>query len=53
MQRAFILYFSTEKKNNLDELNQLLSDGWRVLNQKPMSSSNHINASTSLVILEK
>ncbi|WP_276357591.1 hypothetical protein [Cohnella caldifontis] len=52
MQRAIVVYFLTEKKNNLDELNQLLSEGWRVVSQEPMSGSQS-NASMSLVILEK
>ncbi|SMG20069.1 hypothetical protein SAMN06295960_0996 [Paenibacillus aquistagni] len=52
MQRAFVLYFLTDQENNLNELNQLLSEGWKVICQRPMSGSQ-INASCSLVILEK
>jgi len=53
MQKAVVVYFLTEKRNNLEEINQLLSDGWKVISQKPMSGGNQSNASTSLVILEK
>jgi hypothetical protein len=52
MQKAFVLYFMSEKKTNLDELNQLLVEGWKVASQSPMSNSN-LNSSFSLVILEK
>jgi len=53
MQKAVVVYFLTEKKNNLDEINELLSEGWKVISQEPMSGGNRSNASTSLVILEK
>ncbi|MGN7456024.1 hypothetical protein ACTHPH_14545 [Paenibacillus pasadenensis] len=52
MQKAIIIYFLTGKKNNIDELNQLLSEGWKVISQKPMSNGQG-NASLSLVIVEK
>lgn len=52
MQKAFIVYFITEKRNNLDELNNLLSDGWKVESQRPMGVGDN-NAVFSLVILEK
>ncbi len=52
MQKAVIVYYLTEKKNNLDELNQLLSEGWKVISQNPMSNGQG-NASNSLVIVEK
>jgi len=52
MQRAIIIYFFSEKKNNLDELNKYLSEGWKVISQSPMSGCES-NASTSLVIIEK
>lgn len=52
MQKAFILYFWTEKRNNLDELNKLLSEGWKVHSQKPMGTGQTTGA-YSLVILEK
>lgn len=52
MQKAFVLYFMSEKKGNLNELNQLLAEGWKVSSQSPMSNSN-LNAVFSLVILEK
>ncbi|WP_176220864.1 hypothetical protein [Cohnella massiliensis] len=52
MQKAIIVYFLTEKKNNLDELNQYLADGWKVVSQRAMSNGGN-NASLSLVIVEK
>lgn len=52
MQKAFIVYFLTDKKNNLDELNALLAEGWNVVSQRAMSNGGN-NASISLVILEK
>jgi len=52
MQKAVILYFLSEKKNNLDELNHLLAEGWKVISQNPMSNGDG-NASISLVIVEK
>ncbi|PWV94505.1 hypothetical protein DFQ01_13070 [Paenibacillus cellulosilyticus] len=52
MQKAIVVYFLTEKKNNVSELNQLLADGWKVVSQNPMSGSQS-NASLSLVIVEK
>lgn len=52
MQKAVIVWFFTEKKNNLEELNALLSDGWKVISQKPMGVGQ-TNTSISLVIVEK
>ncbi|MNR66916.1 hypothetical protein D3C85_1906420 [compost metagenome] len=52
MQKAFVLYFMSEKKSNLDELNRLLAEGWKVASQSPMSSSD-LHTVFSLVILEK
>jgi len=52
MQQAIVVYFLTEKRNNLEELNRLLSEGWKVVSQNPMSGSQS-NASCSLVIVEK
>lgn len=52
MQKAFILYFMSEKRNNLEELNQHLAEGWKVASQSPMSNSV-LSSSFSLVILEK
>lgn len=52
MQKAFIVYFLTEKRNNLDELNRLLSEGWKLHSQKPMGTGESTGA-YSLVILEK
>ncbi|WP_157686468.1 hypothetical protein [Paenibacillus senegalimassiliensis] len=52
MQKAVIVWFLTEKRNNLEELNHLLSDGWKVISQKPMGTGDG-NVSVSLVIVEK
>ena len=52
MQRAIIVYFFSEKKNNLEELNKFLSEGWKVISQRPMGGCES-NVSTSLVIIEK
>ncbi|WP_165921086.1 hypothetical protein [Paenibacillus albiflavus] len=52
MQKAVIVYFFTDKKNNLEELNNLLSEGWKVVSQRAMSDGGN-NASISLVIVEK
>lgn len=52
MQKAIIVWFFSEKKNNLEELNNLLSDGWKVMSQKPMGAGE-TNVSVSLVIVEK
>jgi len=53
VQKAIIVYFLTEKRNNLDELNQLLSEGWKVHSQKPMGGGENMTGVFSLVILEK
>ncbi|CAH0119955.1 hypothetical protein PAE9249_02464 [Paenibacillus sp. CECT 9249] len=53
MQKAIVVYFLTEKKNNLDELNTLLNEGWKVLSQKPMGVGGGNNAAYSLVIVER
>jgi hypothetical protein len=52
MQKAVIIWFFTEKKNNLEELNALLADGWKVISQKPMGVGES-NTAYSLVIVEK
>lgn len=52
MQKALIVYFLTEKRNNVDELNNLLAEGWKVESQRPMGVGDN-NAAFSLVILEK
>lgn len=52
MQKAIIVYFLTEKRNNLDELNQLLQDGWKVVSQSPMGVGDG-NSAFSMVIVEK
>ncbi|MDQ0914602.1 hypothetical protein QFZ78_000862 [Paenibacillus sp. V4I5] len=46
------LSYLTEKKNNLEELNELLSQGWKVVSQSSMGGGG-INTVYSLVILEK
>lgn len=53
MQKALILYASTEKKNNLNELNQLLNEGWKVISQSAMGGGGGNSFVFSLVILEK
>jgi hypothetical protein len=53
MQQAIIVYFLTEKKNNLDELNNMLANGWKVINQSAMGGGGGNNAVYSLVVLEK
>jgi hypothetical protein len=53
MQQAIIVYFLTEKKNNLDELNNMLANGWKVINQSAMGGGGGYNAVYSLVVLEK
>lgn len=52
MQKAVVVYYFTDKKNNLDELNRLLAEGWKVVDQRPMGVAEMV-ASYSLVILEK
>ncbi|GAB6926254.1 hypothetical protein JCM10914A_02370 [Paenibacillus sp. JCM 10914] len=52
MQKAIVVYYLTDKKNNVDELNALLMEGWKVASQRPMSSGA-VATSHSLVILEK
>lgn len=52
MQEAIVVYYVTSKKNNLEVLNAMLSDGWRVVSQNPMGGQCGA-AMYSLVILEK
>ena len=52
MQKAMVVSWFSEKKNNVEELNDLLKDGWKVLSQNPMSGGDR-NIALSLVILEK
>ncbi|WP_251551248.1 hypothetical protein [Neobacillus muris] len=52
MQQAIVVYYTTGKKNNLDELNTLLKNGWRVIKQSPMGGECGAVV-YSLVILEK
>ncbi|SFS77719.1 hypothetical protein [Paenibacillus sp. BC26] len=51
MQQEIIVYYMSEKKNNLDELNKMLENGWKVINQRPMGCESG-TAVYSLVILE-
>ncbi|MGP4078187.1 hypothetical protein [Halobacillus sp. K22] len=50
MQKAITVNYQSEKKNNLDELNQLLQEGWKVISQSPVGLVPMVS---SLVILEK
>lgn len=52
MQKAFVLYYLTDKRNNLNELNELLNNGWRVVSQNAMGGGEANNAVYSLVVLE-
>lgn len=51
MQKAIVVYYAG-KNNNLDELNTLLENGWKVIKQSSMGG-NCGAAVYSLVILEK
>ncbi|WP_156351152.1 hypothetical protein [Neobacillus vireti] len=52
MQKAIVVYYVTDKKNNLSDLNQLLQEGWKVVSQSAMSGGS-VSTVYSLVILEK
>ncbi|MGE6720544.1 hypothetical protein ACQKGD_24800 [Peribacillus frigoritolerans] len=52
MQKAIVVYYLTEKKNNLSDLNQLLQEGWKVVSQSAMSGTGG-GPVYSLVIIEK
>ena len=61
-QRAFILYMTTwaddkgkvSRETNLDKLNALLDQGWRVAQATPMSGHGEDDDETrNLVVLEK
>lgn len=52
MQQAIVVYYTSGKKNNLDELNTLLENGWKVIKQSSMGGECGA-AVYSLVILEK
>lgn len=52
MQKAIIVSYLTEKRNNLLELNELLSQGWKVVSQSSMGGGG-MNTVYSLVIVEK
>ncbi|NQX67312.1 hypothetical protein HQN90_14415 [Paenibacillus alba] len=51
MQKAIIVNYVTDKKNNLGELNELLAQGWKVVSQSAMGSGGM--SVHALVILEK
>jgi hypothetical protein len=51
MQKAIVVYYAG-KNNNLDELNTLLENGWKVIKQSSMGGVCG-SAIYSLVILEK
>ena len=53
MQKAIVVYYLTDKKNNLSELNQLLQEGWKVVSQSAMSGAGGGGAVYSLVTIEK
>ncbi|WP_270181104.1 hypothetical protein [Alkalihalobacillus sp. CinArs1] len=50
MQKAITVKYQSDKNNNVDELNQLLQEGWKVVSQSPVGLVPSIS---SLVILEK
>lgn len=52
MQKAIVVYYISDKKNSLSDLNQLLQEGWKVVSQSAMSGAGGV-AVYSLVILEK
>ncbi len=49
MQKAVIVYYYSEKKNHLNELNKLLQEGWKVVSQ----NASGYPMVYSLVIVEK
>lgn len=52
-QKAFVLEHSTYfKTTNLDKLNNLLKEGWKIVNTTSMSGTN-VATSYCLIILEK
>ncbi|BFT74609.1 hypothetical protein [Paenibacillus sp. P36] len=53
MQKAIVVHYYNDKKNNLSELNQLLQEGWKVVSQSAMSGGEMGATVYSLVILEK
>lgn len=53
MQKAIIVQYYNDKKNNLSDLNQLLQEGWKVVSQSAMSGGEMGATVYSLVILEK
>ena len=53
MQKAVVVYYLTDTKNNLSDLNQLLQEGWTVVSQSAMSGHGGGGAVYSLVVVEK
>lgn len=53
MQKAIVVQYYNDKKNNLSDLNQLLQEGWKVVSQSAMSGGEMGATVYSLVILEK
>ena len=53
MQKALVIYYLTDKKNNIEVLNNLLLEGWKVVSQRPMGVGEGSNAAYSMVIIEK
>jgi hypothetical protein len=53
MQKAIVVHYYSDKKNNLSDLNQLLQEGWKVVSQSAMSGGEMGATVYSLVILEK
>lgn len=53
MQKAIVVHYFNDKRNNLTELNQLLEGGWKVVSQSAMSGGESGGTVYSLVVLEK
>lgn len=59
MQKAFVLWFADGQNTNLEQLNEMLADGWKVSSAMPMSGTGDQGGhpgypfSRSLVILER
>lgn len=52
MQKAIVIYYISEKNNNLSDLNLLLQEGWKVVSQSAMSGAGGGGAVYALVTLE-
>ncbi|WP_171056475.1 hypothetical protein [Paenibacillus sinopodophylli] len=51
MQKAIVVQYYHERKNNVAELNQFLEEGWKVVSQSNMTEAGGVVY--SLVIIEK